>query len=57
MTKYEHLMEMKDKAERKALEMRRRNEIALSLFYMHGAEGFEKKAKALTIEEAGKRFI
>ena len=57
MTKYEHLIDMKDKAERKALEMRRKNEIALALFYMKGAQGFERKAKALTIEEANEKFI
>ena len=57
MTNYEYLMGRKDEAERKALEMRRKNEIALALFYMKGAQGFERKAKKLTIEEAGKRFI
>lgn len=56
MTRYEYLMNEKDKAERKAVEMTKKNEPELSRFYQNGAEGFERKAKALTIEEAGERF-
>lgn len=57
MTNYEYLMNRKDEAEQKALEMLKKNELALSQFYMNGAKGFEKRAKALTVEEASKRFI
>jgi len=57
MTNYEYLMGRKDEAERKALEMAKKNDLALSQFYLNGAKGFEMKAKKLTIEEAGKRFI
>ena len=57
MTRYEYLMNRKDEAEQKALEMTKKNEPELAQFYMNGAKGFEKKAKRLTIEEAGKNIL
>lgn len=51
--KYAYLMDMKDKAETKAIEMAKKGEEALAKFYKNGAVGFEMKAKKLTIEEAG----
>ena len=49
--KYAYLMDMKDKAETKAIEMAKKGEEALAKFYKNGAIGFEMKAKKLTIEE------
>ena len=48
-TTYRVLMERKDKAEQKALEL---SDGYLKTFFANAAKGFEKKAKNLLIREA-----
>lgn len=47
-TKYETLMEQKDRAEQKAVEL---SDGSLKTFFANAAKGFDKKAKDLLIPE------